>query len=292
MVSETPVIALIGFGEAACAFVSGWGPCVPARLRAYDIKTASEESRSAMEARFRDHGVASASTAAEAVAGSGVVFSLVTADQAVDAARAAAPGLARGALWLDCNSCSPGSKRRAAEIVEAAGGRYVDVAVMSPVHPKMHHAPLLVSGPHAKEAAEFLSRLDMRPAVAGETVGEASAIKMIRSVMIKGFEALTAECFLAAGRAGVSEAVLASLQASDSWLDWRARGAYNLERMMAHGARRAAEMREVALTLGELGLPSRLASATADWQQQVADLGLGAGGSDLDSNVRAILDRL
>lgn len=292
MVSETPVIALIGFGEAACAFVSGWGPQVPARLRAHDIKTASEESRSAMEARFRDHGVASASTAAEAVAGSGVVFSLVTADQAVDAARAAAPGLARGALWLDCNSCSPGSKRRAAEIVEAAGGRYVDVAVMSPVHPKKHHAPLLVSGPHAGEAATFLEALDMRPAVAGGKVGDASSIKMIRSVMIKGFEALTAECFLAAGRAGVSDAVLASLQASDPWLDWRARGGYNLERMMAHGGRRAAEMREVAVTLDELGLPSRLAAATADWQQQIADLGLGSGESDLDRNVRAVLDRL
>ena len=120
----------------------------------------------------------------------------------------------------------------------------------------------------------------MTPAVAGPAVGEASTIKMLRSVMMKGLEALTAECLLAARRAGVEGAVIASLQASDPGFDWQRRSAYNLERMMAHGLRRAAEMREVAATLRELGLPDRLAVATADWQQQVGALGLEAGEAD------------
>ena len=60
-----------------------------------------------------------------------------------------------------------------------------------------------------------MAALDMRPRVIGDKVGDASAIKMIRSVMIKGLEALTAECLLAARRAGVADAVLASLQNSD-----------------------------------------------------------------------------
>ncbi len=115
---------------------------------------------------------------------------------------------------------------------------------------------------------------------------------MIRSVMIKGFEALTAECFLAARRAGVDDAVIASLQASDPGVDWPARGAYNLERMMAHGTRRAAEMREVAATLRELGLPDRMAAAAALWQDQIADLGLAPGTPDLAARADRILAAL
>ena len=117
----------------------------------------------------------------------------------------------------------------------------------------------------------------MVPAVAGPRVGDASTIKMLRSVMVKGLEALTAECLLAARRAGVEGAVLASLQASDPGFDWTARSAYNLERMMVHGRRRAAEMREVAATLRELGLPDRMAAATADWQAELGALGLAGG---------------
>ncbi len=86
-------------------------------------------------------------------------------------------------------------------------------------------------------------------AIVPGAVGAASSIKMIRSVMVKGLEALTAECFLAADAAGVTEAVRASLDASWPGTDWGAKADYNLERMMAHGIRRAAEMEEVAKTL-------------------------------------------
>ena len=110
--------------------------------------------------------------------------------------------------------------------------------------------------------------------------------------MIKGFEALTAECLLAARRAGVEAAVLASLQASDPGWNWRDRAAYNLERMMVHGTRRAAEMREVAATLRGLGLPDRMAAATALWQDQIAGLALPGGADDLAERADRILDAL
>jgi 3-hydroxyisobutyrate dehydrogenase-like beta-hydroxyacid dehydrogenase len=132
----------------------------------------------------------------------------------------------------------------------------------------------------------------MRARVAGKTVGEASSIKMLRSVMIKGMEALTAECMLAARRAGVERSVLVSLQASDPGIDWTARSAYNLERMMVHGTRRAAEMEEVAATLRDLGLPDRMASAIADWQRQIGALGLVDTEPSLEVRADAILDRL
>ncbi len=149
-----------------------------------------------------------ASTAPEAAAGADAVFSLVTADQAHEAALAALAGLADGAFFFDCNSCAPQTKERTAKAVDAAGGRYVDVAVMAPVHPRLHRAPLLISGPHAKDAAPVLAALDMAAAIHDGPVGSASAVKMIRSIMMKGLEALVCECVLAGRKAGVIETVL------------------------------------------------------------------------------------
>jgi 3-hydroxyisobutyrate dehydrogenase-like beta-hydroxyacid dehydrogenase len=260
-----------GFGEAGRAIAQGLGqPAV-----AHDLKTVAPLE-----------GVVLGGL--QGLAGAGMIFCLVTADQAVPAAEAAAPHLAAGAFWLDGNSCSPGAKRQAAAVIEGAGGRYVDLAIMAPIQPRLHRTPMLVSGPHAGVAVEALGRLGMSPAYAGDSVGQASSIKMLRSVIVKGLEALTAESFLAARKAGVDAAVIASLQASDAGIDWLARGAYNLERMLVHGARRAAEMEEVAATLRELGLPDRMAAATVDWQAQLAGL-VQPGADDFGARADAVL---
>jgi 3-hydroxyisobutyrate dehydrogenase-like beta-hydroxyacid dehydrogenase len=285
-------IALIGFGEAAGAFLAGWGIGGSGRVRTFDVKSLDPADAPAIAARGRDAGAIVCASPAEALAGAALAFSLVTADQALSAAEAAAPHLAGGTLWLDGNSCSPGAKRAAAAVVEAAGAAYVDMAIMAPVHPGRHETPVLLAGPAAEAAAARIAALGMRPAIAGPRGGHASTIKMLRSVMVKGIEALTAEALLAARRAGVEGAVLASLQASDPGFDWTARSAYNLERMMAHGVRRAAEMREVAATLRELGLPDRLAAATADWQAEIGGLGLAEESDDLADRADRILARL
>ena len=292
----TTRIALVGFGEAAQAFVSGWALDDPARIAAFDIKTDDVAQRADIERRYAAHGVSGKTDLGGALDAAELVFSLVTADRALDAAEAASKVaseiLPRGAIWLDCNSCAPDTKRRAAAVVEAAGGRYTDVAVMSPVHPKGHLVPLLISGPHAEAAERALSSLGMRPRIVGGEVGVASSIKMIRSIMIKGMEALSAECFLAARRAGVEGPVIASLQASDPGTDWPSKGAYNLERMTAHGARRAAEMREVAKTVAGLGLPDWMSAATARWQDRVAGMGTEAAEDGLVERADEILTRL
>ena len=165
---------------------------------------------------------------------------------------------------------------------------------MAPVHPKLNMVPLLVSGPHAEAIAPVLEALPMAPArVAGE-VGRASSIKMIRSVMVKGIEALTAECFLAAARAGVADEVIGSLSASHGGGDWDTRAAYNLERMLRHGARRAAEMDEVARTLRDLDLPDDMATATAGWQRRIVATGVAPPPQDtpLDAVTQPILDAM
>ena len=281
-------IALVGFGEAGQAFAGGWTGRTGLRLSSFDLKAGTAALK---DAALR-LGTALADHPGPAVFQADAVFCLVTADQALVAAQTVAPHLPPGALWLDGNSCAPSTKRQAAEVIEAAGGRYVDLAIMAPVHPQRHRTPGLLAGPHAADAVMELAALNMDWQVAGPKVGDASSIKMLRSVMIKGFEALTAECLLAARRAGVEAAVLASLQASDPGWVWRDRAAYNLERMMVHGTRRAAEMREVAATLRGLGLPDRMAAATALWQDQIAGLALPGGADDLAERADRILDAL
>ncbi|MGB0696528.1 MAG: DUF1932 domain-containing protein [Rhodospirillaceae bacterium] len=271
-------IALIGCGEAAGAFVAGWGPDWAARISAYDLKTDHQDPavREAKQADYAALGVTGSASPADALEGAQIALSLVTADQALAAAETAAQAIPEGCFYFDGNSCAPGTKRQAAALIEAAGGRYVDMAVMAPVYPKRHKTPLLLSGPHAQVGQAVLTALEMVPDCAEGPVGVSSAIKMIRSVMVKGMEALFLECVLAGRRAGVDGIVLDSLEASFPGFGFKDRAAYNMERVTTHGLRRAAEMREVAKTVQELGLSGGMAEATVAWQQAVGALGIEA----------------
>ncbi len=257
----------IGFGEAGAALAMRGA-------RAHDVKTSDPLTREEKSRDYTAAGVLGFDDASGALAGAKSIFSLVTADRALAAAQDYAPLMDPGALWMDMNSVAPGTKRRAAEAVEAAGGRYVDVAIMAPVLPLRHAVPLLIAEPHALAAAGVLRKAGFSDiAIAGARIGDASAIKMIRSVMVKGIEALSAECALAAYAAGVSDAVMASLDAS--WRDggWASRVDYNLDRMLLHGFRRAAEMEEAARTLEELGVDSAMTRATISRQRAVGNVG-------------------
>lgn len=273
-------LALIGFGEAGQAFAKGWRDCGIPVARAFDLCGIPDDS-----------GITGGDRAT-VLDNADTVFCLVTADQALAAAAECVPHLSPGVFWFDGNSCAPGTKRKSADVIEAAGGHYIDCAIMAPVHPRLHATPVLLSGPKAGPAAERLAGLAMNARVVGPAVGSASAIKMMRSIMIKGLEALHAECFLAARKAGVETEVMASLMASDPGMDWPARAAYNLERMTRHGIRRAAEMREVVLTLNELGLPGDLTASVADWHQRIGELDLDEPEGALWTRMDTVLQRL
>jgi 3-hydroxyisobutyrate dehydrogenase-like beta-hydroxyacid dehydrogenase len=268
-------VAFLGFGEAASAFRRGFGDRAPASFRAYDIKTDTEgPDRNGKLAAYEAARVEGCLSRDEALAGADVVFSMVTADQALDAARAAAKHLRADALYLDCNSCAPQTKQKAAGLIEAAGARYVDIAVMAPVHPLLHRTPLLISGPHTAAALALAADLALDAKDAQGDVGRASSIKLVRSIMMKGLEALALECVLAGRQLGVDDVVLASLEQTYPGFGWDGRTGQMLERAMVHGTRRAAEMEEATKMVAELGLPSGMASATAAWQRQVGALDL------------------
>jgi 3-hydroxyisobutyrate dehydrogenase-like beta-hydroxyacid dehydrogenase len=200
------------------------------------------------------------------------VIAAVTAASSFEAAQSVAGHLAGKPYYLDVNSVSPGRKQATAQLLGDAS-RYIDVAIVAPIHPARHKSPMLLSGPDANAIVPLLQSLGMRLQVVGNKVGAAAAIKMVRSVMIKGLEALTLECFLAAARAGVVAEVAASLRNNYPTLDWDEMSAYNIERMASHGIRRAAEMREVAATLRELGVAPTMTEGTIARQQEMGEVG-------------------
>jgi 3-hydroxyisobutyrate dehydrogenase-like beta-hydroxyacid dehydrogenase len=270
--NNKPRLCFIGFGEAGQAIASGLREAGVEHIAAWDILFPKDDSAPLKQAGTAI-GARLAASAADAVRNSDIIVSAVTAGSSLDAARSVAPHLAGNPYYLDINSVSPGRKQEATKLLGAAA-RYVDVAILGPIHPQRHRTPILVAGPHAADVMPLLiDELEMRGSIASDQVGAAAALKMIRGVMIKGIEALTAECFIAAQRAGIAQEVAASLTNNYPTLDWNKVIDYNLERMASHGIRRAEEMEQVALTLTELGIAPLMTQATVARQREMGELG-------------------
>ncbi len=257
-------IALIGLGEVGQILADDL--CNAGEIAAFDILFTNEDSMPSRAAAARN--IARARTAGEAAQGAWLVISAVTAASDLAAAQSVAPSLARGAFFLDLNSVSPGQKLASAEAINAAGGRYVEAAVMTPFPPKRIASPMLLGGPFAEDFLNEAVPLGFSAKVFSEKYGQASATKMCRSVMIKGIEALLTESMLAARHYGVEKTVLESLSDLLPVGDWEKLAQYMISRSLEHGTRRAEEMREVAETVREAGidpLMSLAAAARQDW---------------------------
>jgi 3-hydroxyisobutyrate dehydrogenase-like beta-hydroxyacid dehydrogenase len=291
-------IALIGYGEVGRILAEDLR-VQGLEVTAFDLKLQRDATATPLREHAAAHGVRLADGPAPAVAEAKLVISAVTASQTVAVAQAAAPGLASGAFFLDVNSASPGAKAEAAQVVNAAGGRYVEGAVMTSVPPYRIRVPLLLGGPQAGALAPLLNALGFDAKVASERLGVASATKMCRSIMIKGLEAMVIESFTTARHYGVEDAVIASLQETFPGIDWEKQGAYFFQRVIEHGRRRSEEVREVAQTVREAGLSPWSAAGTADRQAHMADLAdagvfgtRGAPGFGRSADWREEADRL
>jgi 3-hydroxyisobutyrate dehydrogenase-like beta-hydroxyacid dehydrogenase len=264
-------IALIGFGEVGqrlgVDFREDFQKSEPLEVAVYDILF-SDPNSSPRRAVREFFGHATTSTA-QAASDAELVICAVTAASDLDAARSVVPGLKRGAFYLDLNSVSPAIKTACADIIEAAGGRYVEAAVMTPIGPKGIASTMLLGGPHTEEFVERARALGFTGAKPfSAVIGQASATKMCRSVMIKGVEALLCESMLAARYYGVDKTVLDSLSDLLPVGDWEKLARYFVSRTLEHGTRRAEEMRESAKTVAEAGITPLMALATAereDW---------------------------
>lgn len=159
----------------------------------------------------------------------------------------------------------------------------MDVAVMAPVAAKKNLVPLFISGGKAASALAALEKLPMNARVIDGPVGRASSVKMVRSIMVKGLEALTAECAIAAIEADVLDEVFASLSEGHPYFNISTHAMYNLERSLSHGKRRAEELREVSKMLDDLGLINHMSKAAANWQKKLGSLEKSTSISDIKS---------
>lgn len=264
-------IGLVGYGEV--------GRILAEDLRAqglvvsaFDLKLMQPDTAAPLSLHALSHGVGLVSTHRALAERADFVISAVTASQTEAVARACAPALRPGAFFLDFNSASPGAKQDAAEVVNAAGGRYVEGAVMTSIPPYRIRVPLLLGGPHAEALSPLINTLGFASRVASSKLGVASATKMCRSVMIKGLEAMVIESFTTARHYGVEDAVIASLHETFPGIDWERQASYFFQRVIEHGRRRSEEVREVAQTVRDAGLTPWSASGTAERQAFIADL--------------------
>jgi 3-hydroxyisobutyrate dehydrogenase-like beta-hydroxyacid dehydrogenase len=264
-------IALIGFGEVGTRFAEGLIASGRHDVAAYDILFDDRREAPRLRAKARELKVEACASPAAAIAGARIVISAVTASSAQEAAHEAAKHMGPGQFFLDINSVSPETKRADEAAIVKSGAAYVEAAVMAAIAPYGLKVPMLLGGKPAAELATILNPAGMKMEPVAAIVGQASAIKMCRSVMIKGIEALVVEGFLAARHYGVEDKVIASLDETFPGLNWNRQVGYMLERVLIHGRRRAAEMREAADTVAAAGLEPLMSTATARRQDWLAD---------------------
>jgi 3-hydroxyisobutyrate dehydrogenase-like beta-hydroxyacid dehydrogenase len=270
----TPASAFgfVGFGEAGSRFANGLREAGVGEMFAYDIADNEKIRQRAAQA-----GVALVSSNAELAARCSIVFSVVTASSALEAARQNLPHLLARHVYVDCNSVSPAKKREIAEAIESGAARFLEAAIMAPVPTRRgQSAPMLINGSGAVELAESLAPFGFAMEALDAPYGTAAAVKMCRSIVVKGLEAILTECVLGANRFGAEDRVFASLQQSFPGLEWRRLADYMINRVAVHGERRAREMEEVAETLRSVGVEPIMAEAAARRQDWSAQMGLAS----------------
>jgi 3-hydroxyisobutyrate dehydrogenase-like beta-hydroxyacid dehydrogenase len=270
-------VGFVGFGEVGRTFCGALKAAGVEWVGTWDVKFDAPGEGDALRTLALDKGVVACDNLAQLCGQAQLVISAVTASNTLAVAQAAAPLMPAGSFFLDLNSASPGTKRQAAALVDAAGGRYVEAGVMTSVPPYGIRVPMLLGGSHAAALLPVLQGWGMDAKIASEQLGVASATKMCRSVMIKGLEALVLESYATARHHGVEAAMIATLQETFPGIDWQRQGSYFFSRVAQHGKRRAEEMREVANTVREAGFEPFMSSAIADkhdWMAAQARQGL------------------
>jgi 3-hydroxyisobutyrate dehydrogenase-like beta-hydroxyacid dehydrogenase len=286
-------IGFLGFGEAGSLIATGLVAAGAQDVVAYDI---AQDISPLVRERAERIGVRLVADPAALAADADVIVSAVICSQSEAAADSIAPALRPDMFLLDINSTAAGAKQRNAERVAASGAAYVDVAVMANASSDLTRLPLLLAGPRAHEVVGLLDPAPIVADVVSEVPGDAARIKMFRSLFVKGLEALSLEAMMACFPSGVHEQVLASFEDSFGHFSFGGLVRHLIERHAVHGARRADELEEVALSLREVGVEPLMAEAGHQrmmWDVERGLQGRFAGGVDPDWNdVLAALDEL
>ena len=268
MADRQAPIGFLGFGEAGFHLARGLRKAGAPPLLAFDINANDSAAGERIRSRAAETNTRLVETPHTLAGRARVILSVVTASSALEAAQSVAAAVTTDHLFVDLNSVSPATKRQIAAVIAGGAGRFVEGAIMAPVPPAEHRVPIVLNGPWAPAVVEALSPYHMRLEVMDRAIGAAAAVKMCRSIVIKGLEALLLECAIAAGEYDAADRVFDSLSETYPGMDWRKTAEYMIGRVLQHGERRAREMEEVAATLRAAGIEPLMAEAAArrqDW---------------------------
>ncbi len=283
----THKFAFVGFGEVGNVLakdlkIHGY------TITAFDLKFGDLESPPYKNAN--QQGVKICEKATQAVCNADIIFSAVTANQTIEAALSVRDAIKPNSWYVDVNSASPETKCRAAEMIDGAGGRYIEASIMSPIHPKGITSPIILAGPHAKKFEAIANDLGFsRTQFYSTTPGKAAAAKLCRSIVVKGMETLITESLLAARSYGVEEFVLSSLENLFPHPNWKKHAHYMITRSVLHGDRRSEEMQEATKTVQSIGCSPIMSSACADRQKLSAAFSAYSQETDLNDLLDVML---
>ncbi|MDX9872482.1 MAG: DUF1932 domain-containing protein [Clostridia bacterium] len=258
-------LGFIGLGEAAFNMAKGLKKEGFPVIFAYDKFWNIEPQAALIKKRADEAGVVLAPTLEEMLKHSGFIMSAVSANLALPLAEAAAPYLTAGQIYIDLNAASPMTKEKVSATVHSAGAFFTDAAVMGPVPNYGHKVPILACGNGAQIFHDIFKPYGMDITYIGEKAGSASALKMFRSIFMKGFVMLLVESALAGHRYGVEDEVMASIvETLESEESVAALINGLMCRGVVHSERREHEMDEVIATMQELQMDSIMSKAAKE----------------------------
>jgi 3-hydroxyisobutyrate dehydrogenase-like beta-hydroxyacid dehydrogenase len=268
-----PKIGFIGFGEAAFNIARGLNKEGIDNIFAYDKYADKEPNSKLIKSRSVEAGVTLKKDIRQLIDTANIIFCAVSANMVVPIAEEVQPYLKPDQIYIDINSSSPKAKKQASEIISKSDASFVDVAVMASVPLFGHKVPLLISGPGAKQFLDIMQKYNMNMTYYGENVGTASAIKMFRSVFMKGIAMLLLETIVASHKYGVEDDVWSSiLETLTNSSDKRINGW--ITRTVINSERREHEMEEVVSLLQDLSIDNMMSTATRKKMRWCTNLGL------------------
>lgn len=252
-------IGFIGLGDVGSRVSSGI--CKNgAETYGFDLRF-GEEKFAEKEQRCIEHGVKFTQNIQELVDTCDLLISVTSCSQAIETLETALPHLRPGQYYCDLNSAVPTVKNQMKPMVEQTGAYFVDGGIMDSPLNGWERIPIALSGTHAQKAVDELNSHGMNTFYVGEKIGQASALKTLRSIFTKGLEALLIETFSSAYNYGVMDDIYNSIQQMFA----RDELTTMFERMIAtdvvHAERRAKEIGGVADMLEADNYPNTMSRA-------------------------------
>ena len=163
--------------------------------------------------------------------------------------------------FADCNAVSPQSALAMAEVINQAGGKFIDGGIIGTAPTKGDTPRFYVSGPDASLVMELDGRGIIVKAI-GNKVGQASGIKMCYAALTKGTNTLHVALLTAASRMGLTDDLRKEFEFSQkSHLAAMEKG---ISRLPANAHRWIGEMEEIAATFENLGVTPNFHKGAAE----------------------------